>query len=130
MSRKFLGKDMCKYEQRSNWARRPLKLTQLHYAALDAKAPLMIYPLMREEALKKPTYLEKKASSREEKLPTVSVKGEIEFDHEKYHEYTDKSIFLIDNMLKKLCSTLRNCGLDAEFQAVKDYNLALAHSKK
>ena len=33
-------------------------------------------------------------------------------------------------MLKKLCSTMRNCGLDAEFISVKDYDLATSQSKK
>ena len=36
MCEKFLGKKMCKYEQRGNWNRRPLKKTQICYASLDA----------------------------------------------------------------------------------------------
>jgi len=43
MAEKFLNKKMCKYEQRSNWNRRPLKKTQLYYAALDAYICLLIY---------------------------------------------------------------------------------------
>jgi uncharacterized protein with PIN domain len=39
-------------------------------------------------------------------------------------------IFLIDNMLKRLCSTMRNCGIDAEFIAIKDYELAIGQAKK
>ena len=39
----LLGKKMSKYEQRSNWNRRPLKKTQIHYAAADAYACLLIY---------------------------------------------------------------------------------------
>jgi len=30
------GKYLSKYEQRSNWNRRPLRKCQLHYAAMDA----------------------------------------------------------------------------------------------
>jgi ribonuclease D len=43
LTQKFIGKQLCKYEQRSNWARRPLKKTQLYYAALDADVCLAIY---------------------------------------------------------------------------------------
>ena len=40
---KFLHRKLSKYEQRSNWNRRPLKKTQIHYAALDAFACVLIY---------------------------------------------------------------------------------------
>ena len=46
MSEKFIGKKMCKYEQRSNWNRRPLKKTQICYACLDAIACVEIYLTM------------------------------------------------------------------------------------
>jgi len=39
-------------------------------------------------------------------------------------------IFLVDNMLKKLCSTMRNCGIDAEFISIKDYDLAVSQAIK
>jgi ribonuclease D len=35
--------ELCKGEQISNWERRPLRLRQLHYAALDAFILLKIY---------------------------------------------------------------------------------------
>ena len=37
MAEKLVGKKISKFEQRSNWNRRPLKKTQTHYAALDAQ---------------------------------------------------------------------------------------------
>lgn len=33
-------------------------------------------------------------------------------------------------MLKKLSSTMRNCGIDAEYISVKDYELAISQAKK
>ncbi len=36
VARLFPGKGLCKYEQMSNWEKRPLRESQLHYAALDA----------------------------------------------------------------------------------------------
>lgn len=33
-------------------------------------------------------------------------------------------------MLKKLCSTMRNCGIDAEFISIRDHDLAVSQCKK
>ena len=46
MSEKIVGKKMCKYEQCSNWENRPLKKSQLHYAALDAIICISIYKIL------------------------------------------------------------------------------------
>ena len=46
MCQKFLGNKLCKYEQCSNWDNRPLKKSQLHYAALDAIVCLSLYKKM------------------------------------------------------------------------------------
>ena len=46
MTEKLIGKKISKYEQRSNWNRRPLKKTQLHYAALDAQICLHIFDIL------------------------------------------------------------------------------------
>ena len=44
--KEILKKDLCKYEQISNWENRPLRLRQLHYAALDAYVLLILYEKM------------------------------------------------------------------------------------
>lgn len=41
------GKTICKGEQMSNWERRPLRLTQMHYAALDAFVLIDIYKTLK-----------------------------------------------------------------------------------
>ena len=43
MCEKVLGKKMCKYEQCSYWENRPLKKSQLHYAAFDAIVCVSLY---------------------------------------------------------------------------------------
>jgi hypothetical protein len=45
---KLIGKKLCKYEQCSNWEKRPLRETQFHYAALDALLCCLIYKKMIE----------------------------------------------------------------------------------
>ena len=41
--KEILNKDLCKFEQISNWENRPLRMRQLHYAALDAYVLLKLY---------------------------------------------------------------------------------------
>lgn len=46
----LLDKSVCKYEQMSNWERRPLRKSQRHYAALDAYVLLNILETLMEKA--------------------------------------------------------------------------------
>lgn len=43
MTTAFLGKEMCKYNTRSNWGQAELRKSQVHYAAMDAFAVLKIW---------------------------------------------------------------------------------------
>ena len=43
MCNEVLGFDLCKYEQCSFWENRPLKQSQLHYAAIDALVCVSLY---------------------------------------------------------------------------------------
>jgi len=43
MCNEILGINLCKYEQCSFWENRPLKLSQLHYAAIDALVCISLY---------------------------------------------------------------------------------------
>jgi len=46
--RHILGERLLKKEQLSNWARRPLRISQLQYSAIDAKIQLTIYDKLQE----------------------------------------------------------------------------------
>ena len=45
---KLIGKKLCKDEQCSNWERRPLRQSQLHYAAVDALICCLIFKKLNE----------------------------------------------------------------------------------
>jgi len=44
-----LLKEVCKKQTLTNWARRPLRKNQLHYAAMDAFCVLKIYEGLANE---------------------------------------------------------------------------------
>lgn len=48
MAQKLLGLNLSKYEQVSNWNRRPLRKTQLHYAAIDAFIVVKLYEKLQD----------------------------------------------------------------------------------
>lgn len=47
---KVLGKCLSKYEQRSNWENRPLRRSQMHYAALDAHVQIEAFQVILSKA--------------------------------------------------------------------------------
>ena len=46
MCKEVLGINLCKYEQCSFWENRPLKQSQIHYAAIDALVCVSLYKKM------------------------------------------------------------------------------------
>lgn len=48
ITQQFLGKPLCKAEQRSGWTKRPLRKRQVHYAALDAYVEILLWDRMQE----------------------------------------------------------------------------------
>lgn len=48
IAQRFLGRPLCKAEQRSGWDKRPLRKRQLHYAALDAYVEIQVWDRMVE----------------------------------------------------------------------------------
>lgn len=49
---------------------------------------------------------------------------------EEFAEVIKKPKFLVDNMLKRVATFLRNLGLDAEYLSVKDHTLVVSMAEK
>lgn len=51
MTETILGKDLCKFNQTSDWNMRPLRKSQLHYAILDAAVLVEVYKVISKKAV-------------------------------------------------------------------------------
>lgn len=142
MCQEMLGKKLDKFNQRSNWCQRPLRKSQLHYAALDAVSCLEIYNrvltsnypenIVIKEELKNSEettiqILDENNQMKTEKLEkkTNKVKKSNVSCAQNMHlleGYTAKGNrlkFLIDGMLERLVYLLRNVNYDAELWTQK-----------
>ncbi|KAL4503815.1 hypothetical protein ABPG73_017558 [Tetrahymena malaccensis] len=141
MCYQILKQKISKYEQISDWSKRPLRKCQIHYAALDALLPLMLYEqinLMIENGSLK--------LLQSQTLDNNSIQYS---NKHKYHDqplqigeffkYSKRSEcyfqnkqpkFIVDNMLYKLVKYLRNSGIDSAFLQDKNYKLICDLSNK
>ena len=55
----------------------------------------------------------------------IITKGWLSYGPE-YEHFLKRPKFLVDNMLKKLSTYLRNLGLDAEYLSVRDFEVAVS----
>lgn len=51
MTEAVLQRDLCKFNQTSDWNMRPLRKAQLHYAILDAAILVELYKHIKKKAL-------------------------------------------------------------------------------
>lgn len=116
--KKVFNKEFSKYNQQSNWRRRPLRRSQIHYAALDAVATMKCFENI--EKTKDPrveTVQHENYSSSQSESPSKKgdKKGAVVQNEQLLNEYREKKHykFIIDATTKKLATNLRNIGLDA-----------------
>lgn len=121
--KKVYDKEFSKYNQQSNWKKRPLRRSQIHYGALDAVATLNILLKVRKDGSPLAENIEAESYQASKMTPAEDAekKNMVVQNEEKLEEYKKKNDFkfVVDGMLKKLAHNLRNIGLDAVFAEEK-----------
>ena len=70
---------LCKFEQISNWETRPLRQSQMHYAALDAHVLIQIYSWLQVEVTKH-------SYNVQDNMETLEKKQEVQAEESKTNE--------------------------------------------
>ncbi|XP_048773011.2 exonuclease mut-7 homolog isoform X2 [Ostrea edulis] len=128
--RQCLGKPLNKGEQMSDWERRPLRQTQILYAALDAFVLLEVYERLVETARREKMNIDLEPSvsvkwNKESKLERLRAKAKGPHLPKSAKLPTpENAVYLgmemepgqlrvvVDSMLQGLGRQLRNCGVD------------------
>ncbi|XP_072025307.1 exonuclease mut-7 homolog [Amphiura filiformis] len=136
-----LGKPLDKKEQLSDWERRPLRPTQIHYSALDAYCLLEVYDLLKErvKAAELEINMEPSLSSKAPNIcnpPKSSRSANRKAEREKKKNNSESPnsskassspplkpgnvAVVCDNMLQGLGRYLRACGIDVKILSNED----------
>ena len=82
VTEKVIGKAICKREQMSNWETRPLRLSQQHYAAMDAFILVQIIQKLGEKGQESGQPLNKFIITLDKRMYTPKT---LEDEDEKYY---------------------------------------------
>lgn len=112
------GLPLEKSEQCSNWELRPLRKTQIEYAALDAYVLIQIYNFLQKRCLEQGINFEEISNSamqEPKKKPVKKVKVHERtqtFMHAIQPKSTDEVKLLVEPSLSHISLHLRYCGID------------------
>lgn len=113
------GVPLAKTEQCSNWELRPLRSTQIHYAALDAHVLLEIYYYLQNRCLKQGIKFDEICNDvmlegKQKSSKKLKVADRIQSSFNSMPQRSPDQIkFSVDPKLSDLLSYLRYCGFDS-----------------